>query len=73
MGVKDLNKAYGRDELAQGDVMFCATGVTDGPLLQGVRFMSQKRASTHSIVMRSATGTTRIIEAQHDFSIKPLW
>jgi len=73
MGVKDLHKAYSRDELAQGDVMFCATGVTDGPLLQGVRFLPEKRASTQSIVMRSATGTTRIIEARHDFSIKPLW
>ena len=73
MGVKDLDKAYTRDELAKGDVMFCATGVTDGPLLKGVRFMSEGIASTHSIVMRSATGTTRTIEAEHDFSIKPLW
>lgn len=73
MGIKDLHRAYGRDELSQGDVMFCATGVTDGPLLKGVRYYSNKKASTHSIVMRSATGTTRRIEADHDFSIKPLW
>jgi len=73
MGVKDLERIYARDELAKGHVMFCATGVTDGPLLKGVRFLSGKRATTHSIVMRSATGTTRIIEADHDFSIKPSW
>ena len=72
MGVKDLSKTYQRDELAKGDVMFCATGVTDGPLLKGVRFHSNKKASTHSIVMRSATGTTRLVEAEHNLNIKPL-
>jgi fructose-1,6-bisphosphatase II len=51
--------------------MFCATGVTTGPLLQGVRFLPGHRASTHSIVMRSATGTVRTIEAEHSLEKKP--
>lgn len=71
MGVKDLNKIYTRDELAQGDVMFCATGVTDGPLLKGVRFLSNKRILTQSVVMRSQTGTIRFIESQHNMNLKP--
>ena len=72
MGVKDLGKVYMRDELAQGDVLFCATGVTDGPLLKGVRMRSGNRAFTHSIVMRSQTGTTRRIEAEHNFNVKTI-
>ncbi len=70
MGLKDLDRVYARDELAKGSVMFCATGVTDGPLLKGVRALSGNRASTHSIVMRSATGTVRRVEAEHNFQIK---
>ena len=70
MGVESLDKAFKRDELAQGSVMFCATGVTDGPLLQGVRTLSNNRAQTHSIVMRSQTGTVRRVEAEHNFNIK---
>ncbi len=72
MGVTDPDKTYQMDELAQGPVMFCATGVTDGPLLRGVKPLSKNRASTHSIVMRSKTGTVRHIEAVHDLSKKPL-
>ena len=71
MGLKDLDRAYGRDELARGSVMFCATGVTDGPLLKGVRSLSGNRAMTHSIVMRSHTGTVRRVEAEHNFNLKP--
>lgn len=70
MGVTDLNKVYKIDELAQGKVMFCATGVTDGTLLKGVRFFSGG-AKTHSVVMRSETGTVRFIEAEHHFDRKP--
>jgi fructose-1,6-bisphosphatase II len=70
MGVTDLNRIFKLEDLASGSVMFCATGVTDGPLLRGVRMMSGNRASTHSIVMRSATGTVRRIEAEHNFNIK---
>lgn len=73
MGIKDLDKVYRLEELAQGSVMFCATGVTDGPLLKGVRALPGHRAQTHSIVMRSATGTVRRVEAEHNFEIKKSW
>ena len=72
MGVQDLDRIYGMSELAQGEVLFCATGVTDGPLLKGVTTLPGNRATTHSIVMRSATGTIRTIEAEHDFTKKKL-
>jgi fructose-1,6-bisphosphatase class II len=71
MGVRDLNKTYLRDELVRGETLFCATGVTDGPLLKGVRTLQHGRVSTHSVVMRSQTGTIRHIEALHDLSKKP--
>jgi fructose-1,6-bisphosphatase class II len=70
MGIEDINKVYKIDELARGHVMFCATGVTQGPLLKGVRF-TNFGCYTHSIVMRSETGTIRYIEAQHHFDKKP--
>jgi fructose-1,6-bisphosphatase II / sedoheptulose-1,7-bisphosphatase len=69
IGITDLNRKYGLMDLAKGDVMFAATGVTDGPMLTGVR-RSTTSASTHSMVMRSKTGTVRIIEAQHNWTIK---
>lgn len=65
MGVEDLDKAYQRDELAAGEVMFCATGVTDGPFLKGVRMLPHGHMHTYSMVMRSKTGTVRYIEAKH--------
>jgi fructose-1,6-bisphosphatase class II len=71
MGVEDFDKVYKRDELAQGDVMFCATGVTDGQLLKGVRFLSGRKVLTQSVVMRSKTGTVRFIDSQHDMELKP--
>ncbi|MEN0059050.1 MAG: class II fructose-bisphosphatase [Bdellovibrio sp.] len=71
MGLKDPDKKFTVNELASGSVMFIATGVTDGALLKGVRFMGNGKAKTHSIVMRSATGTSRTIEAQHDLNKKP--
>lgn len=70
MGVKDLNKKYTLNELASGHVMFCATGVTDGPFLKGVKVYPGRKARTHSVVMRSQTGTIRNVETYHDFSIK---
>ena len=70
MGVKDLDKKYTLNELASGNVMFCATGVTDGPLLKGVKVYPGRKARTHSVVMRSQTGTIRNVETYHDFSIK---
>jgi fructose-1,6-bisphosphatase II / sedoheptulose-1,7-bisphosphatase len=69
-GIKDLKKVYTTDELAKPDnVMFAATGVTDGAMLKGVRRFAGG-AITHSIVMRSKSGTIRRIEAQHDFTRK---
>ncbi|MBM3482670.1 MAG: class II fructose-bisphosphatase [Alphaproteobacteria bacterium] len=69
MGVSDLNRKYGLTDLARGDVMFAATGVTDGALLRGVHRFTNG-AHTHSVVMRSVTGTVRLIEASHNFSRK---
>ncbi|MCM2282501.1 MAG: class II fructose-bisphosphatase [Bdellovibrionaceae bacterium] len=72
MGVTDLDRAYRLDDLARGNVMFCATGVTAGPMLKGVRFLPGRRAHTHSVVMRSQTGTVRTIEAEHSLDLKPV-
>jgi len=70
MGIKDLNRIYRIEDMAKGHVMFCATGVTQGPLLDGVRFF-RGGAKTHSVVMRSESGTIRYIEAEHHFDRKP--
>lgn len=69
MGVEDLNKIYTLHELAKGDVMFAATGVTDGSMLKGVRRIVGG-AHTHSIVMRSKTGTVREMHTEHNFTRK---
>jgi fructose-1,6-bisphosphatase II / sedoheptulose-1,7-bisphosphatase len=70
-GIKDLNKKYEMNELAHGDVMFAATGVTDGAMLRGVRIFPGG-ATTHSVVMRSKSGTVRWIEAHHNFRHKAI-
>ena len=64
MGITDPNKIYRMEEMAQGDVLFSATGVTDGNLLAGVKF-ARDAISTHTIVMRSSSGTVREIKARH--------
>ncbi len=69
-GIKDYNKIYTTDELAKPDnVMFAATGVTTGSMLPGVRRYGDG-AVTHSIVMRSKSGTTRYIKSTHNFNRK---
>ena len=68
-GITDFDRKYGLHDLAGGDVMFAATGVTDGTMLQGVR-RRFKGAQTHSMVMRSSTGTVRFITADHNFHRK---
>jgi len=68
-GITDFDRKYTLEELAHGDVMFAATGVTDGTMLKGVRRFAGG-AQTHSIVMRSKTGTVRLIEARHNFNRK---
>lgn len=70
MGITDLKKVFKLDDLARGNVMFVATGVTSGNFLKGVRFKPWG-AVTHSIVMRSSSGTIRHIEAEHHFDTKP--
>ncbi|MFX4222018.1 MAG: class II fructose-bisphosphatase [Thalassobaculum sp.] len=69
-GITDLDKKYDLMGLAGGDVMFAATGVTNGAMLRGVRRYAGG-ATTHSIIMRSKTGTVRTVEATHDFTRKP--
>jgi fructose-1,6-bisphosphatase II / sedoheptulose-1,7-bisphosphatase len=71
-GIKDFNRKYNLLDLAKGDVMFAATGVTGGTMLQGVRRFAGG-AITHSMVMRSKSGTVRIIEARHNFQRKPVF
>lgn len=70
MGISDIHKVLHLNDLASGNVMFCATGVTDGNFLEGVKFKSWG-AKTHSIVMRSETGTIRHVRAEHYFDKKP--
>ena len=70
MGINDLEKIYIAEELARGEVMFAATGVTTGDFLKGVRFFTGG-AETHSVVMRSKTGTVRYIQSLHKFDKKP--
>jgi fructose-1,6-bisphosphatase class II len=71
MGIRDVEAKLTMDELASGDVMFAATGVTPGDFLKGVRFRAQG-ALTQSVVMRSQTMTLRYIDTEHNFRHKPL-
>jgi len=70
MGIMNINKKFSIEELAAGDVMFAATGVTDGDYLQGVHFVPGG-ATTQSVVMRSKSRTIRVINATHYFEHKP--
>ena len=69
MGVVDPKHKYRVEEMARGNVVFAATGVTGGALLKGVRRIGHG-AFTHSIVMRSKSGTVRYVEAHHNFETK---
>jgi len=64
MGITDPKKIYSLEEMARGDVLFAATGVTDGNLLSGVKF-GRESIQTHTIVMRSSSRTVREIKAKH--------
>ena len=67
-------KVLSIDDLAAGDdILFIATGVSDGDMLKGVRFMADNIVKTHTIVMRSASGTIRFIEAIHNMNKKPVY
>lgn len=70
MGISDFDRKYTLEEMASGDVMFAATGVTSGSMLDGVKRHRDGGAETHSIVMRSKTGTVREVRAKHNFTRK---
>jgi len=64
MGVTDPRMIYGIEDMARGDCLFAATGVTTGSLLSGVKFRKDV-IETETVVMRSVTGTVRYIKAEH--------
>jgi fructose-1,6-bisphosphatase II len=73
MGV-EVGKVLNMEDLARGEeVYFAATGISDGELLKGIRYTSNDTAQSHSVVMRSKTGTIRFIEAIHRISKKPAY
>jgi len=68
MGITDPQKKLEMEDLVKGkQVLFAATGVTDGTMLKGVRFGSHS-AKSHSVIMRSLTGTVRFIETEHNLA-----
>jgi fructose-1,6-bisphosphatase II / sedoheptulose-1,7-bisphosphatase len=64
MGIKDPKKKYEIEDMVRGDCLFAATGVTTGPMLQGVKF-NKHTIETETVVMRSKTGTVRRVSAEH--------
>jgi fructose-1,6-bisphosphatase II / sedoheptulose-1,7-bisphosphatase len=64
-GIEDLNKIYDLKELAMGDVIFAATGVTHGSLLEGVKKLRSGKMTTESVVMRASSGTVRWVKSEH--------
>jgi len=69
-GITDLDKVYDLKELAKGDCIFAATGVTDGSLLRGVKRMPGSLMTTDSVVMRASSGTVRWIKGEHRGGLK---
>ena len=64
MGIEDINRIYKTEDLANGDVLFAATGVTDGSMLSGVKF-KRESIQTETVVMRAVTRTVRWIKTDH--------
>jgi fructose-1,6-bisphosphatase II / sedoheptulose-1,7-bisphosphatase len=64
-GIEDLDRIYKLEDLAKGDCIFAATGVTDGSLLQGVKYLKGGRMTTESVVMRASSGTVRWVKGDH--------
>ncbi len=64
-GIEDLDRVYQLNELAKGDVIFAATGVTDGSLLEGVKMFKDGTMTTESVVMRASSGTIRWVKGEH--------
>jgi fructose-1,6-bisphosphatase II / sedoheptulose-1,7-bisphosphatase len=71
-GITDLDRIYDLNDLARGDCIFAATGVTDGSLLGGVKRMPGGRVTTQSVVMRASTGTVRWVKGEHRVDRKPV-
>ena len=72
MGIEDVDKLLTIDDLAKGnEIMFAATGISNGELLKGVVYYENNMAKTYSVVMRAETGTVRFIEAIHRLDKKP--
>ncbi len=64
-GIEDLDRVYHLNDLAKGDVIFAATGVTDGSLLKGVKQLRDRTITTQSVVMRASSGTVRWVSGEH--------
>lgn len=64
-GITDLDYVYDLEELAKGDCIFAATGVTDGSLLDGVKVLRDGKMTTHTVVMRASSGTVRWVKGEH--------
>lgn len=72
MGIKDAERKLELEDMASGKIAFAATGVTDGEFLRGVKF-HRGGAVSHSVVMRSSSGTVRMLETHHHFDFKPAY
>lgn len=64
-GIADLDRIYDLNDLAKGDCIFAATGVTDGSLLEGVKVRRDGKMTTESVVMRASSGTVRWVKGEH--------
>lgn len=64
-GIEDLDRIYDLKDMARGDCIFAATGVTDGSLLDGVKYLRGGRITTESVVMRASSGTVRYVRSEH--------
>lgn len=64
-GIDDLDRVYHLEDLAKGDCIFAATGVTDGSLLKGVKKLRDGRLTTETVVMRASSGTVRWVKSEH--------
>jgi len=64
-GITDLDRIYKLEDLAKGDCIFAATGVTDGSLLEGVKILRGGKMTTNSVVMRASSGTVRWVKGEH--------
>ncbi len=64
LGIEDFSRIYTMEDMAKGDVIFAATGITDGSMLNGIKFRGNE-VTSHTVVMRSITGTIRWVQGRH--------